>query len=158
MLITQETKQKRGPEVKIKCPNCHKVAAASTCSFQESIGFFYIQMVTTARETRVECSKCRAILTTKVPLSELKNYSPQELSEELSLRNVFIAKVAAIASLLLFFMPFLGTMLAVVALIKSYRTSGWVRTVSIISLVLSLLMNIGLLTYIIMTNGGAAPR
>lgn len=156
MLITWESKRKPGPEVRIKCPNCKKAATADTYAYQESMGVFYIPLVTT-KETRVECSNCQVMLVTLLPLSKLAGLSPQQISSELRVRNSFLAKFVAVCSVLLCYAPFLGVILGGVGLAMNYRTGRWPKLVSIVGLVLGLIATIASVAYLIFGEA-KAPR
>lgn len=90
--------------------------------------------------TFAKCDACRRIMLAKVPAAELAGLSPEELEHLLAKRVSPVLKVLTILGLVLFWAPFLGLSLAVVALLWSLRTGGWTRTASVIATVLSATM------------------
>jgi hypothetical protein len=130
-----------GPQIRIHCPWCGgRGVTAQTFDQREGFGLIIPSPEDSVTTTFAKCDACRRIMLAKVPAAELAGLSPEELEHLLAKRVSPVLKVLTILGLVLFWAPFLGLSLAVVALLWSLRTGGWTRTASVIATVLSATM------------------
>lgn len=137
--LSSTIKNTPGPDVQMNCPGCGSVALARTYEREEKIRVYHVPFLT-QREVYVECKRCRMVRLATVPLAELDRYSADELDAHLHERVSIIVKFLALASLVLFCVPFVGLIIGLSALLASYRTGGWPRAVSVIGVLLSLVL------------------
>jgi hypothetical protein len=139
ILVTSKTKTIPGPDVRFNCPRCRLDSSARSYERKETMGVFFIPLIT-QRERYVECCSCGTTRLTRLPLEELDRYTADELGPHLQQRVSFIVKFLVVVSLLLFFVPIVGLVMGLIALIATYRTGGWLKRLSLIGLVLSALV------------------
>lgn len=94
------------------------------------------------RTTFVECGGCKAKLASKLAVGDLKKYQGAGVSQFLSDEVSLVFKFLAIVSLLLFFTPILGLVLAGITVWGTFRFRTWPRTLGIVSLVLSSIVTV----------------
>lgn len=119
-----------GPDVRFHCPVCKTEVAART------FRLFEVHAVP-QEETFVECIPCGITRLVHLPLEELDQYSVDELTEHLTPRVSIVVKFLAIASVVLFLVPFVGLVLGGVGLLASYHSGSWTKRVSLIGVGLS---------------------
>jgi len=142
-----------GEKVRIHCPVCEtEDTLAQTFTEREQLSMLYFLPLCSMSNNFVRCLSCRSKLFTRLPLEELTEYHPEDLEPHLSHQASFVFKFLAAISLLLFFMPIVGLILAIIALTGTWNRAGWPRTVSRISTVLSVLLSI--LFAVILALGG----
>jgi hypothetical protein len=63
---------------------------------------------------------------------------PEELESQLAVRLSIVVRFLAIASIVMFCLPFVGIALGIAGLLASYRTGQWPKKRSIVGIVLNL--------------------
>ncbi len=140
ILATSKTRKTPGPDTRINCPKCGPNVPARTHRLEERMGVYFIPLLT-QRETFVECAGCGESRHTALPLEKLGEYPPDELDRHLYRRVSVVVKFLALASVLVFCIPFVGLGLGVAGLVGSYRTGGWVKVVSIVGITIGALVS-----------------
>ena len=123
-----------------------------TFRLEERMGVYNIPLIT-QRENYVKCAGCGDSRLTRLPLEKLAGYPPEELDRHLYRRVSIVTKVMALASVLVFCIPFVSLGFGVGGLVGSYRTGGWVKVVSIIGITIGVIVSA--FTIFMMLN---APR
>ncbi len=142
ILATSKTMKVPGPDTRINCSKCGPNVPARTYRQEERMGVFFIPMFT-QRETYVECTKCGESRLSRLPLEKLAECPPDELDQHVYHRVSLIIKFMALASVLVFCIPFVGLGFGVAGFIGSRRAGGWVKVVSIIGIVIGTLVGVG---------------
>jgi transcription elongation factor Elf1 len=138
--ITSTREVLAGPDAEINCPACGEMnVPAHTRQQTERFYLYGLVLVQRVTATIVTCGACGLELKSKVGIDQIDQYTARDLDLYLARNVSFVVKFIALASLLLFWAPIVGLVLAVIGLVSS--SDGWTRTVSWVSLFLS-----GLLT------------
>lgn len=145
LLVRTKTRRARGPTVPIHCPLCHASAvAADSYELSEEVVVQFVFPVFRWRNTFVTCPACKRELVAKLPLAELANHSPSQLSPHLVGRESLVGNFLAIACAVLCWVPAVGLVLGVVAALVNRRATGWPRTASRIGLAVAVVVTLGL--------------
>lgn len=124
-----------GPEVRFHCPVCKTEVDGRTYRLFE-------RLAVPQEETFVECIPCGIARLVKLPLEELDQYSADELTDHLTPKVSVVVKFLAIASVVLFLVPFIGLVMGGAALLASYHSGSWTKRVSLIGVGLSSVVTI----------------
>ncbi len=154
IIITTKSQQNPGPDISINCPLCNATGVAAQ-SFEQldEIGLFWLIPLCRLRNTFVRCSECTKQLIAKASIHEIGDYSVEEISQRLVGRVPLISQFLAVASVLLFFVPFVGLVMALIAVIVNRRNTGWLRTLSWIGAILSGLITMLFVVALAMNRG-----
>jgi predicted RNA-binding Zn-ribbon protein involved in translation (DUF1610 family) len=152
VLATSKTRKFPGPEIKINCPKCGPNVPASTYRLEERMGLYFIPLFT-QRETYVECPKCGSARLTDLTFDELAACPPDEIDRHVYQRVSIIVKFMAVASVLVFCVPFVGLGFGIAGFVASKRTGGWVKAVSLIGIVLGALGTLGMVAVMLSPKG-----
>ena len=138
-----ERQETPGPSVSINCPRCGEQGVVGQ-SFEllETLRLFDAIPLLKMRNTFVQCGGCKAKLASKLAVADLERYQGTGVSQFLSDGVSLVFKFLAIVSLLLFFTPILGLVLAGITVFGTFRSRTWPRTLGIISLVLSSILTV----------------
>ena len=138
VLLVAKSRKEPGPPLVIRCPKCGAEGAEAIAYRQvDDLCAFHFLKLITVRNTFVECSRCRSKLRSSVDLDEFGRYRHGELNQYLSHDVSFVVKFLALASVLLSVAPFIGLVLALIAVLLTLKSSGWTRTVARVGLVIS---------------------
>lgn len=141
-----------GPSLSINCPRCGEQAVTGR-SYErlETLLLFGVVPVAKFKNTFVQCRGCKAKLTSRLNIGELTKYQGAGISQFLSDDVSFVFKFLAIVSLLLFFAPIVGLVLAAITFVGTFKSRTWPRTLALVSLILSSIVNavivIGLIVF-----------
>lgn len=145
ILITTKTQKTPGPTVTVNCPLCNATSvSAESFEQMDHLSLFYVIPLFRLRNTFVRCSACGKQLTANITIDEIADYSADELSYYLAGRVFLISRFLAVASVLLCWVPIVGLVLGICAVVANLRTVGCLRTLSWIGAVLSALVTIAL--------------
>ena len=125
-----------GRDLIINCPSCHTRGA-------RAVAYDLIEtykVVIKHRTTWVKCSACGKTLYSKLPADELRGLTPEQLESVIVNRTSPIRLVLVIAALVMCIAPIFGIVVAIVALVANLKTPGWLRRLSIVALVMSVLI------------------
>jgi hypothetical protein len=140
MQIHQEIERQPGPDVVIDCPACHsRQVPATTYDERTREKLYGLLQVNDVERSCVVCSSCGTSLRSRLPVAELEGKAPDELADLIFIEASFYQKSAAVIALVVAIFPFVGTVLAAIALIANYKIPGWPKTVSFIALGISFL-------------------
>jgi hypothetical protein len=89
----------------------------------------------------LNCQSCGETLRSSLPAPELRNQPAAVTSLHVWHSVSPVKKLLAILAIGLFFMPVLGLLLSVGAVVVNYKTVAWARRTSWIALVLSVLVH-----------------
>jgi hypothetical protein len=138
ILITAQSQQTPGPELEIACPKCNAPKTSATSYEQrDRLSLFYLVPLFAITNTFVECASCNAKLTSRLSVHELDQHSGSDISQFLSFEMSFVVKFLALTSMLLFFAPIIGLVLAIFTVVLSSKSGGWPRALGLVALVLS---------------------
>jgi hypothetical protein len=129
-----------GRDLVIKCPACKRqqVPGVSYEHHEQSHGF-------TRTTTWVKCLACGTSLYSKVPPDQLVGRSPEQLAEVVVFRLSLIARATAILAVCVCLLPYVGTGMALLATLITWRTRGWPRPLSRIALAISVVPTVALI-------------
>ena len=141
-----------GPAVKFHCLNCGNVSASGVAVQRvEQLMFLYLIPLFKWTTTSVRCLQCNAKVGCKLNIQELVQFHDADVTPYLT-RGSLIVNFLAITSLVVFWAPFMGLILAVVALIVTRRTPGWQRRASAVGLILSTLATLAVVALLLFTK------
>jgi hypothetical protein len=127
-----------GPAVMFACPRCGEPQTSGRSQeLAETFLLLYVLPLFVMRNTYVTCDHCGATLTTRLRLADLDQQSGGDISPFLSHHVSFVLKFLTLVSLLLWWIPVLGSLFPVIVLVATRRSPGLLRTLAIISLALS---------------------
>jgi ABC-type sugar transport system permease subunit len=133
-----EVRRIPGPPVEFACPRCSSGPAAGSSYEQiDSAYLFFVIPFLRLHNTYVVCGNCSRRLATRMTLDDLRQCEGVDISRFVFHRVSFVAKTLSVLSLVLCLFPFLGMILAVLALAGTFKSPGVWRTIAIISLVIS---------------------
>ena len=138
--IHSETEKRPGPDLVINCPACHNRDASATTydqRIQERI--WGLIPVNDTSSTWVVCTECNAILRSRVTAAKLKGKTADELSDQMYFDAGLVPKVLAMIGIVLAIFPFVGLVMAAIALFMNRKSPTWARMISVVALILSLL-------------------
>jgi ribosomal protein S27E len=125
-----------GRDLIINCPHCGtRGAKAVVYDLIETY-----KRVLKHRTTWVKCSSCGKQLYSKLPADELRGRTAEQLEGIVVKRTSLIHLVLAIAAIAMCLIPVFGVVTGIVALLVNLRNRGWLRVLSIIALVISVLL------------------
>src|SRR5579872_6327245 len=120
------------------CPGCGAKGVEGRLTEQEDrLNLLYVVTVLKLVNTYVECSECRAVFTSKARAAEIVGLSPSEIGARLAPPTDFIGCAMAVLALLTCWAPIVGLVMALIALLLTFRAGGWPKIVSIVSLSLT---------------------
>lgn len=137
MNLSVESQAVDGPEIEIDCPACGAQRTLATSQrVTEKLRLLHFIPLLTMRHNYVWCKACQKKLVSSLDVEELAHRSPTDISAHLSGDVSLVAKFMAIVGVVLFIVPIVGVLLALIAFLLSRNSPGWVRTTSIVGLVL----------------------
>jgi len=151
ILATSKTRTYPGPKVWANCPKCGPDVPAITYQREERMGVYFIPILT-QRETYVQCAKCGTARLTRLTFEELAACSPDEIDRYLTPRVSIVIKFMALASALLFFLPFVSLGFGIAGYVATRRTGGWVKVASLIGIVLGTISTIGMTAILLLAD------
>ena len=133
--------QKTRGAIRINCPGCGaKDAPIADVWLREETAQLVIKHTT----YWVKCGACGAVLLSSDPVDALFNRTPSQLEGVLKVYRSTVSRVLVLIACMTFFMPLLGLMSTVPALIATWRVkTGW-RTAARVAFVLAIVAHIGL--------------
>jgi hypothetical protein len=127
-----------GPAAQFACPRCGQpTTSGRSHELAETFLLLYVLPLFVMRNTYVTCDHCGATLTTRLRLADLEQQSWTDISPFLSHHVSLVLKFLTLVSLLLWWMPFVGSVIPAIVLVATRRSPGLPRTLAIISLALS---------------------
>lgn len=130
-----------GPLVHFQCPKCHGTLRTGTAyELHDKFVALHFLPLWSTRATYVECAYCRTTLNSVLGVEELAVLGDTDVTPYLSYEASFVFKFLAIVSLLLVWMPLVGTVMALITLAGTFRVPGWPRTLARVCTVLSVLL------------------
>ena len=81
-------------------------------------------------------------MTSKINVDEISNYDQEKIEDSLRMPNSFTSSVFAVLSVLLWWAPFLGLVVALVSMWMNYKSKGWTKILSTIGLILAGLISV----------------
>lgn len=129
-----------GPQVQLDCPQCGVTGGlASSQEEKETFRVIGIRLYT-HRNTYITCLTCQTKFITRLRLSELESIN--DLASHITKNISLVAKTLALVSLLIFCLPVLGLVLALIAFLIAPKTPNWVRSLAKFSMVISVIANL----------------
>lgn len=125
-----------GRDLIINCPYCGTRGA-------RAVAYDLIETykhVLKHRTTWVKCSSCGRQLYSKVPADQLRGRTAEQLEGIVIKRTSLIHIILAIGALAMCLLPIFGVVTAIVALLFNWRNRGWLRVLSLVALVISVLL------------------
>jgi hypothetical protein len=144
-MSTVHWRETPGPPAQFLCPKCGRAGIGSSHERHEELLAFHLLPVFWKTTTFVRCVNCKAKLQSTLGIADLTERQGTDISEYVSYEPSFVVKFFAIASFVLFWMPFVGLVLALIAFATTFGKRGWVRGLSIISLTFSSLITVALI-------------
>ena len=142
LLGVRSTREPTGALV-LDCPACKaNVTAESYTHTEQLVMLAAIPIAPKSRTYWLNCPSCGETLRSSLPASELRDQPAAVISQHVRHRVSPVKKLLAILAIGLFFMPLLGLLLGVGALIVNYKTAGWAKKLSWIALALSVAVHL----------------
>ena len=125
----------------MQCPVCKgPPVTAEAWQVRERVTLFHVIPISPVLATTwVKCPQCRQTFLSEAPLDELLGLGPNDVAGVLKLRASLPAQFVAVASILMCWVPIVGTGLALLGVALNWKSRSWTRQASLIGLVLSLL-------------------
>ncbi len=134
-----------GPSVHyFRCPVCEQETGGQAFEYVEVLRLFFLLPVLTFRNTYVKCASCGTSLRTVLKVHELEQYADSDLSPYLSHQVSIVLKLLTLIAFLLCWFPWLGLVLSVLDFLVARKARGWVHTLTMFNLAVSLVMTIAL--------------
>jgi hypothetical protein len=134
-----------GPSVHyFRCPVCEQETGGQAFEYVEVLRLFFLLPVLTFRNTYVKCASCGTSLRTVLKVHELEQYADSDLSPYLSHQVSIVLKVLTLIAFLLCWFPWLGLVLSVLDFLVARKARGWVHTLTMFNLAVSIVMTIAL--------------
>ncbi len=140
-----------GPAVMFACPRCGEPQTSGrSYELAETFLLLYVLPAFVMRNTYVICDHCGATLSSQLRLADLEQHSGSDISHFVSHHVSLVLKFLTLVSLLLWWIPFLGSVFPVIVLVGTRKSRGLLRTLAIISLALSFIpvLLLGLLFFL----------
>lgn len=129
-----------GSDITIDCLWCGKQGTnAHTRKQVEWLTLFHLLPLFPFRTVFVQCDSCKKDLVAKCSLEELLQCNPVSLNYVLVKRVSFVVRVCIVLGVLLCWAPFIGLIPAIIGFFYGRKYGGWMKTMSIWGLVLSIL-------------------
>jgi len=109
ILITTKWTYTEGPDVSFTCPNCGlDGATARTEGTEERNSLFWLIPLFTSRHTTLTCSACTKSTNLVMPLDEVQELDPEQITQHLQTSVPFLAKFCIVTSIALCLVPVVG--------------------------------------------------
>ena len=126
-----------GAAVRHTCPKCRSVVVGTAFQFVDTFVLLHLFPLGSVRNTYVACANCGIKLQTPLGLDDLERMRDLQIDEFLSYSPSFVFKFLAVTALFLCWTPFLGTIIAAIALLGTYHFNGWPKKIAITALAIS---------------------
>jgi hypothetical protein len=135
----------------MNCPVCQgEPVTASAWEVRERLALMHLIPIGPVQVTTfVKCPKCRQTFLSQVSLPELHELAPDQIANAIRARESLPAQLFAALSVLMFWVPVVGSGIGLIAVLWNRKSASWTRTTSIVGFVLSLL---GLAALYVMTK------
>jgi hypothetical protein len=129
-----------GSDVTIDCLWCGRQGTnAQSHERTEWLTLFHFLPLFSFHTVFVRCDSCRKDMVAKCSLAELAQGNPLTLKHLLVKRVSFVGKVCIVLGLLLCWAPMVGLIPAIIGFVYGRRHEGWMKKMSLLGLILSLL-------------------
>jgi hypothetical protein len=143
MLYGVQSQTAPGPSLTIHCAACNVPdAPATTYQFSERVAILHVIPVTPFMRTNyVKCDRCGEAFVSPIALDELPYLEPEELHQLLRRSVGLVEMFMAVAAIILSWIPFLGLIMALIALaLNGWRKNHWTRPVSRAAVVIAVIV------------------
>ncbi len=128
----------------IDCPKCQTASRpAHAADLRQWLYIFYIVPIFFHKPTVIEC-ECGASLISKLRVAELLELTPSDLARVITRRVSPILKALVYGGIIVWILPVIGTVWMGIAYVWARTYTGWIRTLSLVLLLLSILPTIAL--------------
>jgi|GEM_PF-4962064 len=145
-MVQSDSSWRQGPEILFHC---------SACGEQDTLAETSEQCDTVAAigkaTTFVKCKSCRKTFISEIGIDEIADLSPTELAPRLSKRILLFNKMLAFLGVGLCWVPLVGLVIALIALVCNWKTAKWLKTLSLVGVALSLAIPFLMLVYVFLT-------
>jgi len=122
-----------GPTIPLDCPNCRHSGPASTWDREEALTVFFVIPVIHNSTSWVRCSHCHHEILSSLKAAQLAGKTPAEVIGHLIIGPTPWQRRMAVLAVLLFWLPFLGIVISVLAYALNSRDKGWRLPVSLMA-------------------------
>ncbi len=133
-----------GPTIRFNCPSC-KTQSTWAWSYEQrdEIPLAKNDPLFTSHHTFLKCSTCHGEAICRVPLSELTEYTPEELSHHISVRVLLYGIVLAFACFVMCFVPVVGVGVAIAGIMVNAKAPLWLKIVNWVGMACCVLTTLG---------------
>lgn len=133
-----------GPAVRLWCATCMGLQPGTSYEHAETLKALFVLPVFRKTTTYVRCEHCGREYLSSLRVAELADHDGEDISPWLKTRTSPVAIVFAVASLVMFFIPFFGVAFGLIGTAATWRTTAlWPKAVARAGLFLSLVVTIG---------------
>jgi hypothetical protein len=134
ILVSSNTVTKKGPTFRFNCPACETPVSGEVLETVERGKLYFVIPVFKSTSTWITCPNCNTQLYLSLSLDRLVQQPPEAIGMFILYRASIAARILALLSCLLFWVPGVGIAMAASALYLARGTKGWPKTAAWLSI------------------------